>query len=77
MPLAGSRHFVQKWLPAWLRINYGNNLPPGMHGVIILDTMMEYNTSANSQMIPSEIKPQVYYIYQFSFTRNYIPLNNT
>lgn len=67
MPLAGSRHFVQKWLPAWLRINYGNNIPLGMHGVIILDTMMEYNTSAKSQMIPSEIIP----LFKAAFPKAY------
>ncbi|XP_071175932.1 uncharacterized protein YfbL-like isoform X1 [Mytilus edulis] len=57
VPLAGSRHFLKEWLPVWLSINYGNAIPPEMHGVIILDTMMEYNTSARSQMIPPQILP--------------------
>ncbi|XP_076109962.1 uncharacterized protein YfbL-like [Mytilus galloprovincialis] len=49
---AGSRNFVKSWLPAWLSINYDKGLPPVMQGVIIMDTMMEYNTSSKSQKIP-------------------------
>ncbi|XP_052059954.1 uncharacterized protein LOC127700500 isoform X2 [Mytilus californianus] len=55
---AGSRHFVKSWIPAWLSINYGNDLPPVMHGVIIMDTMMEYNTSSKSQKIPERYESE-------------------
>lgn len=49
----GSDLFIQQWLNPWLLKNYGEaarTLVP--HGIIVLDTMMEYNTSANSQQIP-------------------------
>ncbi|XP_063439139.1 aminopeptidase YwaD-like isoform X1 [Mytilus trossulus] len=52
VPLAGSRHFLQEWISPWLQSNYGNAVPAVIHGVIILDTMMNYNTSAQSQTIP-------------------------
>jgi hypothetical protein len=29
------------------------------HGVIVLDTMMEYNTSSFSQQIPDEVRDMV------------------
>ncbi|XP_063439138.1 uncharacterized protein LOC134720666 [Mytilus trossulus] len=56
VPLAGSRHFLKEWLPPWLILNYGNAVPAVIHGVIILDSMMNYNTSARSQTIPLQIE---------------------
>ncbi|XP_060599515.1 uncharacterized protein YfbL-like [Ruditapes philippinarum] len=50
----GSEVFIQNWLNPWLDKNYGNaarSLQP--HGIIILDTVMEYNTSSNSQKLPN------------------------
>jgi hypothetical protein len=40
----------------WLLINYGNYIGElTTQGIIILDTLMEYNTTNNSQDLPEEI----------------------
>jgi hypothetical protein len=49
----GSEVFILHWLNPWLDKNYGKaarSIKP--HGIIILDTVMEYNTSSNSQKLP-------------------------
>ena len=54
-PSVGSKDFVEKWLVTWISRNYGSaasNLQP--HGVIVLDCIMEWNTTANSQLIPGD-----------------------
>ncbi|VDI19761.1 Hypothetical predicted protein [Mytilus galloprovincialis] len=61
--LAGSRHFLKEWLLPWLLSNYGKAVPAVIHGVIILDTVMNYNTSARSQTIPDAFRtafPETY-----------------
>ncbi|XP_071175930.1 uncharacterized protein YfbL-like [Mytilus edulis] len=63
----GSRHLLQEWLPPWLILNYGNALPSVIQGVIILDTMMNYNTTARSQTIP----PQIEDAFQTAFPEAY------
>ncbi|VDI22130.1 Hypothetical predicted protein [Mytilus galloprovincialis] len=50
--LSGSRNFLQDWLTPWLIKNYGSTIPEKLQGVIILDTIMEYNTSSQSQVFP-------------------------
>ncbi|XP_060580482.1 uncharacterized protein LOC132737238 [Ruditapes philippinarum] len=48
----GCNYFFPLWLTPWLMKNYGDeyqSLQP--HGVIILDTIMEYKTSSNSQKL--------------------------
>ena len=53
--LYGSEAFVGQWLPKYLQTNYGPEYPSMKpYGVIVMDTMMEFNTSANSQVIPNE-----------------------
>ncbi|XP_063435862.1 uncharacterized protein LOC134716784 [Mytilus trossulus] len=49
--LSGSRNFLQDWITPWLIKNYGS-IPTKLLGVIILDTIMEYNTSSQSQVFP-------------------------
>ena len=52
----GSKYFLQNWLPRWLHANYGSNSSMlATHGIIILDTLMEYSTKNNSQRFPEEI----------------------
>lgn len=66
--LVGSEKFIQEWVNAWLRRNYGvaaRNVKP--HGVIVLDTIMEYNTSSYSQQIPSEIRSTLQNTFPESF----------
>ena len=46
----GSEHFIQQWLGKWLRKHYGSILNP--QGIIILDTLMNYNTTNSSQNLP-------------------------
>lgn len=54
--LVGSKKFVTDWLPAWTRLQYGNTsaVLKTMQGFIVLDTMMEFNTTDQSQQIPKE-----------------------
>ncbi|XP_052102073.1 uncharacterized protein LOC127735795 isoform X3 [Mytilus californianus] len=56
--LSGSRNFLQDWLTPWLIKNYGLTPPTRIHGVIVLDTVMEYNTSSQSQVIPLDALDQ-------------------
>lgn len=66
--LYGSKAFVAHWLPRYFRENYGSeysNIKP--YGVIVMDTMMELNKSAHSQILPpnpdqlfQQYFPQVY-----------------
>ncbi|XP_052796151.1 uncharacterized protein LOC128228718 [Mya arenaria] len=53
--LIGSKFAIEQWLLPWLTQNYGQqveSLKP--NGIIILDTVMNYNSSAKSQIIPPE-----------------------
>ncbi|KAL3832727.1 hypothetical protein ACJMK2_024343 [Sinanodonta woodiana] len=59
--LKGSDVFVSQWLPRFLLTNnntdpmrYGNQT--NVHGFYVLDTIMEYNTSAWSQIVPPSLK---------------------
>ncbi|CAC5425943.1 unnamed protein product [Mytilus coruscus] len=61
--LSGSRNFLQDWLTPWLMKNYGLTLPTRIHGVIILDTIMEYNTSSQSQVIPLDALDQFQQVF--------------
>ena len=58
--LYGSEAFVDQWLPKYMLENYGpeyTSMQP--YGVIVMDTMMEFNSSANSQLIPHDQLPLV------------------
>lgn len=49
----GSKYFITDWQIPWLQQNYGDivsKLRP--YGVIVMDTVMEYNTSKWSQTVP-------------------------
>lgn len=49
----GSHIFINVFMSSWLQQNYGEaarKLSP--HGIIVLDTIMNYNTSAHSQCFP-------------------------
>lgn len=51
----GGYSYTTNWLGPYLEANYGNNvasLTP--HGVIVMDTMMNYDTNKNSQVIPRQ-----------------------
>ncbi|WAQ94913.1 YFBL-like protein [Mya arenaria] len=51
----GSKFAIEQWLMPWLTQNYGQHvesLKPS--GIIVLDTVMNYNSSAKSQIIPPE-----------------------
>ena len=50
----GSEHFIHTWLDNWLRKHYRSRLNP--HGIIILDTLMNYNTTNYSQDLPPTYK---------------------
>ncbi|XP_045184001.2 uncharacterized protein LOC123542287 [Mercenaria mercenaria] len=54
--LKGSYNFIKDWLPTWSNKHYGAPyaLLNTTQGCIVLDTMMEYNNSDNSQLIPQE-----------------------
>lgn len=65
---AGSEKFIPTWLEPWLVRSYGKaarSLKP--HGVIVLDTIMEYNTTERSQALPI---PQQYVSWQFINTQH-------
>ncbi|KAK3587896.1 hypothetical protein CHS0354_014408 [Potamilus streckersoni] len=62
--LTGSRFFVEQWLPQFLVSNY--RADPSkyadqmkLHGFYILDTVMEYNTSDQSQKLPPIWTPEL------------------
>ncbi|WAQ94917.1 hypothetical protein MAR_007388 [Mya arenaria] len=60
--LIGSKFAIEQWLMPWLTKNYGQHwetLKP--HGIIVLDTVMNYNSSAQSQIIPPESEPLAYF----------------
>ena len=51
----GSQQLVTVWLPAWLQQNYGSAVATmKFNGVIVLDTVMNYNNSAHAQIIPGD-----------------------
>lgn len=69
----GSTIFINKWLYPWMLEHYGEDfgeMTP--HGVIVLDTIMEYNTSSFSQQIPAEMKEMVKQTFNKSYTEMYI-----
>ncbi|KAK3587897.1 hypothetical protein CHS0354_014409 [Potamilus streckersoni] len=56
----GSRQFVEEWLPQFLVTNY--NADPSsyadqikLHGFYVLDSIMNYNTTAHSQTFPPSL----------------------
>ncbi|XP_052795125.1 uncharacterized protein LOC128228074 [Mya arenaria] len=54
--LIGSKIAIEKWLLPWLTQNYGQHLETlKPHGIIVLDTVMNYNSSAQSQIIPQRL----------------------
>ncbi|XP_045168396.2 uncharacterized protein YfbL-like isoform X1 [Mercenaria mercenaria] len=64
----GSEVFIVQWLNPWLAKNYGQaarSLVP--YGIIVLDTMMEYNTSSNSQKFPAGAESTFQHLFPTSF----------
>ncbi|XP_060603516.1 uncharacterized protein YfbL-like isoform X2 [Ruditapes philippinarum] len=64
----GSEVFIQHWLNPWLDKNYGKaarSINP--HGIIILDTIMEYNTSSYSQKLPNGAEATFHQLFPKSF----------
>ncbi|KAL3832732.1 hypothetical protein ACJMK2_024347 [Sinanodonta woodiana] len=66
--LKGSEVFVSQWLPRFLLTN--NNTDPlrsanqtNVHGFYVLDTIMEYNTSARSQKFPPSLTEKALMTY--------------
>lgn len=60
----GSAVFIDNWLYPWLLRNYGQDFQQMQpHGVIVLDTMMEYNTSSFSQEIPDEVRAMFQHLF--------------
>ena len=50
----GTENFITGWMNIWLGRNYGSAARYVVpHGVIVMDTIMHYNASENSQMLPN------------------------
>ncbi|XP_052796216.1 aminopeptidase S-like [Mya arenaria] len=61
--LTGSRLAIDEWLLPWLTKNYGKDLELlKPNGIIVLDTVMNYNSSTQSQVIPPEAE-QIFQLY--------------
>ncbi|XP_052796183.1 aminopeptidase S-like isoform X2 [Mya arenaria] len=53
--LIGSRFAIDQWLLPWLTRSYGQHLESlKPSGIIVLDTVMNYNSSTLSQVFPTE-----------------------
>ncbi|XP_060597493.1 uncharacterized protein YfbL-like isoform X2 [Ruditapes philippinarum] len=66
--LIGSSHFITEWLDPWLSEHYNEaakSIQP--HGIIILDTVMEYNTSGNSQKLPPGAEAAFHQLFPKAF----------
>ena len=56
----GGSAYTKYWLGPYLEANYGQNVASLVpHGVIVMDTMMNYDTKQNSQIIPREFLQEV------------------
>ena len=72
----GGYSYTANWLGPYLEANYGSNvagLTP--HGVIVMDTMMNYDTNRNSQVIPQQYMHEV--LKQKQMLRNFNIFFNT
>ncbi|KAH3706178.1 hypothetical protein DPMN_065559 [Dreissena polymorpha] len=51
--LLGSKYLISQWLLPWIQKNYPQTVGAfNPSGIIVLDTAMDYNNSASSQIIP-------------------------
>lgn len=49
----GELNFFAKWLPEWLDTNYTNKFQVNPYGIVILDTIMNFNNTKFSQKAPN------------------------
>ncbi|KAH3706175.1 hypothetical protein DPMN_065556 [Dreissena polymorpha] len=51
----GSKYLISQWLLPWIQKNYPQTVGTfSPYGIIVLDTLMDYNNSAMSQIIPPD-----------------------
>ncbi|XP_052249141.1 uncharacterized protein YfbL-like isoform X2 [Dreissena polymorpha] len=51
----GSKYLISQWLLPWIQKNYPQTVGTfSPYGIIVLDTLMDYNNSARSQIIPPD-----------------------
>lgn len=55
----GGYAFTSDWIGPYLEATYGHDVAPNLvfHGFIVMDTMMNYNTTEQSQVIPQQYVP--------------------
>ena len=63
----GGQSFTKNWIGHYLISHFGQDTALKLipHGFIVMDTMMNYNTTKKSQVIPETYRTKVRYLISF------------